>query len=120
MRGYTSRMIAANVSRHTVPVVQEPERAEFESRVYDQAWAARSTHQSVTRFAVLALSADHAADLGRLRLEHQYSPGIVAEMELLENVSLDFEYDRVRHVLQYESLAEREHRRARFAERSVA
>lgn len=120
MRGYSSRMLAAGVSRHTVAPMPEATRAEFESKVYDQTWMSKSSHASVTRFAVLALDAEHAKEIGGLRLEHMFGPGAVAEMLLVGNDEGPFASERVIGVLSYESTAECAERRRAWRERAVA
>lgn len=118
-RSYTSRMIAAGISSHTVAPMPEATRAEFESKVYDQTWALAATHASRTSFAVLALDRRHAEAIGRLRLTGAYGASADA-MVLLECVEWPFDADRVENILRYESATERDHRRAAYAERRVA
>lgn len=106
-RGYMARVIAAAASRESART-PEPTKADFAAEVYEQTWLAPTGTR--TRFAVLALSSEHAKRLGLLRITEQGGTLEAASVTLAENVCWGFDADRALNILQYETAAEREDR----------
>lgn len=119
--GYTSRMLSAGVSRHTVAPYVEPElrAAEFASRVYRQRWVSRSAHGrgSALEFDVLALDDDHARAVGERWIERQFGAGTLGDVVLTSNVSeAEWRLESIAACMAIEDPLDREERRYLYAE----
>lgn len=122
MRGYTSRLIAASVGRHTVPPRPTPTRADFAAEVYDQVWRAKSTKQSMTALpGVLALDAAHAVEVGQRRLERLFGAGALGDLELVSSMVRPWaDAEALVSALDAEAPADWQERQDRFEGRVIA
>lgn len=121
-KGYTSRMLRAGISRHTVttPTLPDLTPAEYASRVYTQRWQSLSVPQACAEFAVLALDPTHAHAVGERQLERM-QPGTLGDVRLVENrEALYWDASVVEGLMATEPFAEREERRARYAAQEMA
>lgn len=112
-QGYTSRMLRAGVSRHTVTPPPAPTRADLEASLYRQIWQSASRN-ACTEFLILALDDAHAHDAGTLRIERMFGAGGLGEMRLAESRCLEpgpLAWDTLRPLLEADSQVERDARR---------